>query len=223
MNAPVAPGSCIMSPMADASDLNDDENWSGGFYELSIELGERDDSRLEKALLAVWRHASVQGCFAPEYQFFSGSTPARLVGHNPVSLSLRSLEGLGHLRGVVELPDERQIVCGTVAIREDDGPDWLDFYLPLGALGRTDPRVRGFPFGDDYGVATFPWRQPIDHWLADIGSRVHDEVPYRLGLIGCEVSGEVYADQLVAGVPDEHDIGYLLPLNGKLAYREANR
>jgi hypothetical protein len=23
--------------------LNDDENWSGGFYELSMELGERDD------------------------------------------------------------------------------------------------------------------------------------------------------------------------------------
>jgi hypothetical protein len=173
--------------------------------------------------LAVWRHASVQGCFAHEYQFFSGSTPARLVGHNPVSLSLRSLEELGHLRGVVQLPGDRKIVCGAVAVREDDGPDWLDFYLPLGALGRTDPRVRGFPFGDDYGKTTFPWRRPIDGWLADIGSRVYAEVLYRLGLIGCEVSGEVYADQLAAGVPDKHDIGYLYPLNGELAYREPNR
>jgi hypothetical protein len=33
----------------------------------------------------------------------------------------------------------------------------------------------------------------------------------------------MYAAQLAADVPDEHDIGYLLPLNGKLAYREANR
>jgi len=91
------------------------------------------------------------------------------------------------------------------------------------ALGRTDPRVRGFPLGDDYGVSTFPWRRPIDSWLAEIGSLVYAEAPYRLGLIGCEVSGEVYAAQLAADVPDEHDIGYLLPLSGKLAYREANR
>jgi hypothetical protein len=44
VNEPVISGSCIMAPMADPSDLNDDENWSGGFYELSLEVGERDDS-----------------------------------------------------------------------------------------------------------------------------------------------------------------------------------
>jgi hypothetical protein len=121
------------------------------------------------------------------------------------------------------LPSGVDIVCGAVSVREDDGPDWLDFYVPLGALARDDPRIGGFPFSDDYGIPTFAWRRPIDSWLAAIGSRLYADVPFRLGLIGWQVSGDVYSDQLTDGTPERRDIGYLIPDGTGLTYREADR
>ena len=205
------------------ADLGDDANWGGGFYELAVELGPRDDVRLEHALSSVWRHAAVAGCFAAEYHPGSGHEPARPAGHAPVRLSLRSLEEHGHLRGVVRIPSGLDIVCGIVAIRFEEGSDWLVFYVPLGALVETDSRIGGFPFGDDYCGATFVWRRPIDCWLAEVGSRVYADVPFRLGLIGCEVAAEVDADDVAGGAPECRDIGYLIPGESSLEYWEANR
>lgn len=210
--------------VGDQADLNDDENWTGGLYQLAIELGPRDDDRLEKALTSVWRHASVVGCFAAEYHPSSGNAVPRLADHIEVELRLHSLEARpGGLRGVTRLPFGLDIVCGAVTVREDNGPDWLDFYVPLGALARNDPTIGGFPFCEDYGVATLAWRRPVDSWLAAIGSRVYAEVPYRLGLIGHEVSGAVHSGQLTGDLPERHDIGYLMPEGDRLTYREADR
>ena len=208
--------------VSDPADLNDESNWGGAFYELSLEIGPRDDGRLERALVSVWRHASAVGRYAPDYRPGSRGASLRLAGHRAVALCLSSLEE-GRLHGVVRTPSGIDIVCGVFAVREDSGPDWLSLFVPLGALGRADPRIGGFPLGDDYGVATFAWRRPIDSWLADIGSRVYADVPFRLGLIGCEVSGEAHADQLTGGIPERRDIGYLLPDGDKLTYREADR
>jgi hypothetical protein len=207
--------------MNNQADLNDDENWAGGSYELAIELGPRDDTRLEQALAAMWRHASVAGCFAADYHPHSPYRPLRLDGHTAVALNLRSLEEhTGGLRGVTSLPSGVDIICGVIAVREENGPDWLDFYLPWGALARTDPRIGGFPFGDDHGPVTFAWRRPIDRWLASVGSSVFADVPFRLGLIGHIVSGAVHADGLTADASGRRDIGYLLPEQGSLRYRE---
>jgi hypothetical protein len=142
--------------MTDPSDLNDDQNWTGGFYELALELRPTDDSRLERALTALWRNAPVEGCFA-----VTEHLPAR---HTEASLSLRSLESSGHLRGVVRLPAGLDIVCGVVAVRFENGSDWLSFYLPLGALARTDPAIGGYPFGNDADGASLSWRRPLDSW-----------------------------------------------------------
>ena len=43
--------------------FTDAENWSGGFYELALEIGDRDDERLQRALTALWRAAAVTGCY----------------------------------------------------------------------------------------------------------------------------------------------------------------
>lgn len=87
------------------------------------------------------------------------------------------------------MPNGNRVVCGCTAVREDDGADWLDFLLPLGALGRANPQVGAFPFGDDGGEASLAWRHPIDPWLASIGARVYERVAFELGLIGFEASG----------------------------------
>lgn len=191
------------------------DNWHGGFYELAIEVGDHSDERLGRALDALWRAAGISGCY--------GSRECEPGDQAVVGCTLESLEQFGHLRGVVQLPAGPVVVCGAVAIREDSGPDWLDFYLPLGALARADPRVGAFPFGSDGGTVSMVWRQPIDAWLASIGMQVYGSVDYRLGLIGCEASGQVYAADIGAGSPPPRGFGYLLPGNGPPRYLPATQ
>ncbi len=197
----------------DASTLTDPESWVGGFYELAIELGERDDARLEEALRVVWSTPEVEGPWP---------RPGRAVAPEAsrVEPGLAALEEAGgHLAGRARLPSGARVVCGTCVVREIDGPDWLVLYLPLGALGAIDPRVGGYPFS--HVRRSLEWREPLDAWLRAIGESVFAEVPFELGAIGFEVSGEVYAAQLRAEVPRQHDEAYLLRVGAGLRYHPA--
>jgi hypothetical protein len=159
-------------------DPDDDENWHGGYYELAINLGPRNDARLEQALAA-----GVEGCLARD----------DTRRHRTVDLCLASIEKSSHLAGVTMLPDRRRMVCGAVAIREDPeqhGDDWLDFYLPLGALNRHDARVGSFPFGPDGGARSQAWREPLHQWLSHIGEQTFKAAPFLYAAIGWEVSGK---------------------------------
>jgi hypothetical protein len=168
--------------MADPADIADETNWYGGFYELALEIGPSDDPRLDAALELLLRGARVAG----------------RVDHG------------GHLRGVVGLPDGMSVVCGGLAIREDEGPScWACFYLPLGALERADARVGGYPFGSF--ERSLEWRLPIDDWLAAVGREVYREVPFRLGKIGMEVSA----------LEIDEAMGTLVPADGELVYTRA--
>jgi hypothetical protein len=50
--------------MGDPAAFTDPENWSGGFYELAVEISDTDDARLDRAIAAVWPAARVAGCYA---------------------------------------------------------------------------------------------------------------------------------------------------------------
>ncbi len=164
-----------------AADVSSPENWHGGFYEISIRLGARSDDRLESALQIGWTAANIDGCSAPL------ATPPEAQ----VPCTLASLLDHGHLRGVVDLPTCGRVVCGAVAIREDEGDDWLDLYVPLGALAVADPRVGGFPFGDpELSATALAWRRPLDDWFSEIGQRVFAKVSFIHAVIGFEVSGQ---------------------------------
>src|SRR5262249_53468041 len=143
------------------------------------------------------------------------------TGQDAVPRTVASLTEYGHLRGTVVLPSGHRVVCCCVAVREEDGPDWLDFCLPVGALARTDRRVGAFPFGPDGGERSLRWRRPLDDWLAEVGAEVFRAAPYRLGLIGGEVSGLVYARDLGGGAPAERWAGYLLPDGGAVRFTPA--
>lgn len=198
----------------ESADFTLADNWCGGFYELALELGDTSDVRLEAALGALWSAAGVEGCYGSRW------TPA--TSQEVVPCTLASLERSSHLYGVVPLPNGAPMVCGVVAVREDNGPDWLDFYLPLGALGRADPRSHEHMAGDpDQNSASLAWRRPIDDWLADLGARVYTAVDFRLGLIGNEVSGQIDATTFAANPPTHHSIGYLIPREGQLRYLPA--
>lgn len=200
-----------------AAAFTDDENWTGGFYELALELGDMSDERLQLALSALWRAAAVEGCY--------GSRDREPRDQPEVPRTVEALGELGHLQGTVRLPGGQRVVCGCVAVREEDGPDWLDFYLPLGALARLDQRIGGFPFDGRSGADSLVWRHGLDEWLAAVGTEVFREVPFRLGLIGFEISGETSAHQLNGRVPAERWEGFLMPADdgGSLRYEPANR
>jgi hypothetical protein len=201
--------------MRDPASFTDSENWSGGFYELAMEIGDTSDQRLQLALSALWRAASIDGCY--------GSRDREPREQDEIACTVTSLSEAGHLQGTVRLPTGHRVVCGCVAFREDDGPDWLDFYLPLGSLARVDRRIGGFPFDENSGQASLVWRRDLDQWLATLGTQVFHEVPFRLGLIGFETPDNTCARQLNGTAPEERWEGYLLPADGNLHFEPANR
>ncbi|TBL45340.1 hypothetical protein EYA84_00745 [Verrucosispora sp. SN26_14.1] len=160
-----------------ADDMNDDENWTGGFYELCLVLGASDDATVGRALSCLWRAADVQGC----HRLRGDGT-----GFAAVDLGVVALHEHGHVRGTLTLPSGARVVCGAFLSRYE-GTDTLELYLPLGALAPVDRRVGGYPFDESSGVESSTWRSPLDRWLADIAIAVHGEVPFHRALIGFEV------------------------------------
>jgi hypothetical protein len=193
--------------------IDADDNWVGGYYELALELGERDDARLEAAFHSMRELAQVDSFWA-----HVNLKPSK---YESVSPTLSSLLQFALIRGTLKLPNGRMVVCGLNAVREEAepphyAPDWLVLGVPLGALIKIEPRVGGYPFGSyDSSLA---WRQPIDEWLAVIGSQIFATTNFRLGLIGMETSGEAYSDRLENGIPAKRSFGYLWPEDGKLRY-----
>ena len=72
--------------------FTDPENWAGGFYELSLEVGDRDDDRLQRALTALWRAAAITDCY--------GSRDREPADQIAVPITVASLEEFGHLQGI---------------------------------------------------------------------------------------------------------------------------
>ncbi len=160
--------------MVDAADPQDEENLSGGWYELAVELATRDGAVVDAAFEALSRVAGVEAA----------------VGGS-----------------VLRLPDGPRVVCtfALVGDGEDDGPLWAVLGLPMGSLTRVDPRIGGYPFGDDDGAS---WRRPLDDWLVSVAVRVFDDVPFVSAMVGFDVSGDLSAAELAAGVPEErHHVG----------------
>jgi hypothetical protein len=67
-----------------------------------------------------------------------------------------------------------------------EGDDTLTLGLPLGCLARLDDRIGAFPFGDDGGMGSLTWRQPLDAWLGGIAQQVRRSVGFKLAAIGLE-------------------------------------
>lgn len=167
-------------PRPSPTDRTYDDNWHGGYYELANKLGPADDARLDAALTALWDVAQL-------------GEPFRRDGSN-VGVTGAALLA-GHLNGVANIPGLGSTLASAIVVREevDDagrtilGNDWLDLYLPLGALGNLDKRVGAYPFDD--GSDCREWRQPIENWFAAIASAVFAAVPFVHAITGEEVSG----------------------------------
>jgi hypothetical protein len=190
-----------------------EDTWHGGFYELAMQFGPRADRMLESGLQTIWRLPFLEGTYLR-----NDIEPAQQQRADP-SLE-RQIEAV-HLHGIATLPNGRRVACGTVVVREDEGDDWLDFYVPSGSLGTAYP-VGAYPF--DEADSSREWREPLESWLADIGNAVFAAAPFRLGLVGFEVSGAERVEHLAhSGVPNERGIGFLMPSGKKLEWCPTNQ
>jgi hypothetical protein len=187
--------------------------WLGGFYELAMQYGPQADEALDAGLRAIWQRRELDGCYLlPDVEPWQ---------QQRVQPSIATLLKEGHLRGVATLPNGRRVACGTWVVREEGGDDWLGFYLPMGALEAGYP-VGAYPYEES--AASREWREPLEHWMADIGQSVFGVARFRLGLIGFEVSGSERVEDLAAsGVPAERWIGYLIPSAGRLEWYPTNQ
>lgn len=179
--------------------------WTGGSYELAVEVGPRDDEAVRRALQAIWTAPSLDGCFP-----LADREP-----HEQARVAIPECTLDAPLHGVARIGSRPPIACRTLVIRYDDGLDWLHLCLPIGALECVLP-VGMFPFDDGGDLA---WRPELDEWLCELARRVFQAVPFRLGFVGWE-GGEF--DDVEAfdasGVPSERWVGYLVASQGRLQW-----
>jgi len=186
--------------------------WFGGYYELAIEVGPTSDTHLLAALTAIWRHPLLEGCYLD-----SQKEPDEQPNVQPTSELLSKMR----LHGVAQLPNGRRVACGTILIREDGGSDWLVFYLPLGALGEAYD-IGEYPFDQPERSHDF-WQKPLDEWLLELSKYIYKLSPFRLALIGFEVSGDAYSDQIQEdGIPLKRYFGYVWPQGDQVQYFPKN-
>jgi hypothetical protein len=175
--------------------------WSGGFYELSIEVGINADEQMRAVLQAICSYPKFEGFYLdlskePSEQELTPSTQIIVE------------EGL-QLYGLALMPNGCRIVCGVFIVREESGLDWVNFYIPMKALGEAY-NVGGYPY--EQKRSSDHWQRPVDEWFAELGKHIYSAAPYRLGLIGFEVAGETDSEEVAeAGVPKERYISYLCP------------
>lgn len=105
-------------------------------------------------------------------------------------------------------------MCASIAVHFDEGTDWLTLALPVGALGRMDRRVGGYPFGSLED--SLEWRAPVDDWLERVAEHVFARVPFEGGLIGMEYNDAPVHH--IDDVPEERWRGYLVRELDELMY-----
>ena len=179
--------------------------WAGGSYELRVLLGSANDARLEHALVALWAHSALDGCYLDRTR--EPPEQPRLAPGKHVGLE-------STLLGVATLEESEAIACSTHVVREDGGSDWIYLAIPMGSLGRILP-VGAFPFDDGHDLS---WRALVDDWLRNLAERLFEAVPFRLGLLGWIDDGDDAEEVIENGVPDERWVGYLVPDSSSLRW-----
>ena len=186
-----------------------EDSWTGGFYELAIDVGSTMDELVLTVLQAIWSHPALEGCYLdrtrePADQMRLTMTPELL--HRT------------HIQGIARLPDNHFLPCGTCLLRDLGDTTWIDFYIPTGALEWVYP-LGGFPFSRQDRNAQRQWQQPLDNWFADLGRYIFEHSAYRFAVIGHEVAAEADAAQISErGIPEQRWMGYLWPTGTTLTY-----
>ncbi len=175
--------------------------WTGGDYELDVQLGPRSDERLDAALRALWSHPDLSGPF-----LHADVEPGEQAPVAPAEGAL----------GVASVLGTAPATCRCTTVADDEHGDILNMGLPLGSLQQAWPQVGGYPFladgeGPDDARA---WQEPLEAWLGSIGMHIARQVPFVVGFVCFEGPGLFDVDHATwrrRGVPAERPYGLLWP------------
>ena len=140
------------------------DTWSGGFYELAMEISADDMNQIKDILQAILTFPPFTG-----YYLDMNVEPEEQIRQDVNAIKIDP-DILPHFLGILTLPNGKKSACGVCLITEDQERCWVDFYLPMGALAEVY-NVGAYPFGD---FETSPkWQEPVDDWLYKIGFHIN--------------------------------------------------
>ena len=186
--------------------FTDPDVWTGGFYELVLELPSQDDLTTANALATLWGGPQLSGCFARN----------DIEPTQQVALTLNSLPIEGHLYGIATLNDEQRCVCGTYTIHFENEGRWLGIYMPMSALARIYS-LDGYPFG----TATPQLERTLkttNEWFYTIAEEMYKRIPFTFGVIGFEPDFTTAKMQVAQGIPEVRWDGFVMPTNDRLLW-----
>jgi len=173
--------------------------WFGGFYTLAINLGERSDEHSRAALNAL-----------PSYPLLNGWYKERNREPHEQPRIVQSKAIADHHLGVLNLSSGNKLACGCFVFQMEYEPDWLEFFLPLGSIGRFYS-TGAFPFGPSAGYTD--WKREIDLALVEVARHLYRQVPFRAGLIDFEPDvndlEELYLSSVAELPPEKPRYGLL--------------
>ena len=194
------------------------EAWTGGGYEVQIEMPRLGVTARRALLRCLWRHAALDGPYLRAGSAAVGAPPPTWT-----RADLKRLSPPGLLYGRATLAGGAQTTCSAY-LWSDDTATWLTVGLPLGGLAAlAGLPVGAFPFDDGLPL---DWRADLDAWLCDVARWVHAAHPVRLALVGwTDGHDDVTAAGVAAdGVPDERWVGFLVPgADGTLDWHGPNQ
>lgn len=156
-------------------EYTDLKNWTGGFYELSIEFHPvGNNKRLNDALIAL------QNC-----NFFDGLWQEREnFQKNTLALPLKiESDSVNLLYGTLSLTNELSLPCAVTIIRTNEESDWLDIAIPEAIFEKMYPYK--YPLTKDLN----PWLNQVNGVLIKLAEFIYKYSPFDLAMIGEEVSG----------------------------------
>lgn len=205
--------------------------WSGGPYELQVELGAGSDQRLVEGAARIFTHPDLAGPYAARDR-----EPAQQQVASPAALVA---DGWLSLYGVGSLPTGDRVPVTVSAYRaspdflvenarDQEGTDWLSLRVPLGSLGQVWPEVGSYPFfgTEEEAHAHKGWQERLEAWFVEIARHLHAGVQVRLAVVGFDIDdvGDVWWSWKHDALPAERWDGILLPDgSGGLAWHPPTR
>lgn len=159
--------------------LNDD-NWSGGYYELSLEFyPSGSDKRVLTAMKALCEISDFYGPWKEKNHF----------ENDVLLLDKIEEESVTQLYGILKISEHHAVSCLVSITRITNESDWLSISIPMSTIEKF------YPVKYDFTEEQNPWKKELDDLMISFAEIIYIHSPFELGMIGWEVSGYVNHSQ----------------------------